>query len=44
MKDILIFSLGAGFGAAMGIFMFALVSVNNARQPTPHKKAEDTGD
>lgn len=42
--DILIFFLGAGFGAAMAIFMLALVSVNNACQPVPHKKVEDTGD
>ena len=44
MEDILIFFLGAGFGVATGIFMLALVSETNARQPTPHKKAEDTGD
>lgn len=42
--EILIFFLGAGFGAAFGIFMLALVSVNDARCPAPHKKTESAGD
>lgn len=36
--EILIFFLGAGFGAALGIFMLALVSVNDARRPASHKR------
>lgn len=42
--EILIFFLGAGFGAALGIFMLALVSVNDARRPASHKKTESAGD
>lgn len=44
MEDILIFFLGASFGAAMGIFMLALVSANNARHLASHEKLEDAGD
>lgn len=42
--EILIFFLGAGFGAALGIFMLALVSVNDVRRPASHKKTESAGD
>lgn len=44
MENILIFFLGAVFGAAMGIFMLALVSVNNARCSTSHRETESAGD